>query len=65
MNKIDWSKRVMDIFLEICRIPRPSGREEKMGEYLMAFAAARGLAAKKDDVGNVLIAKPAPRIGSP
>ena len=49
----------MDFFLEICRIPRPSGSEEKMGEYLMSFAAARGLAAKKDEVGNVLISKPA------
>ena len=28
MEKIDWSKRVMDIFLEICKIPRPSGRED-------------------------------------
>ena len=59
MEKMDYSKRVMDIFLEICRIPRPSGREEKMGEYLMNFAAERGLKAKKDDVGNVLISKPA------
>ena len=49
----------MDFFLEICRIPRPSGSEEKMGEYLMSFAAARGLAARKDEVGNVLISKPA------
>ena len=60
MEKIDWSKRVMDIFLDICKIPRPSGREEKMGVFLMGFAAARGLAAKKDEVGNVLISKPAP-----
>ena len=59
MEKIDWSKRVMDIFMEICRIPRPSGHEEKMGEYLMSFAAARGLACRKDEVGNVLISKPA------
>lgn len=59
MEKTDWSKRVMDFFLEICRIPRPSGSEEKMGEYLMSFAAVRGLAAKKDEVGNVLISKPA------
>ena len=59
MGKIDWSKRVMDIFLEICTIPRPSGREEKMGEFLMSFAAARGLASRKDEVGNVLISKPA------
>ena len=59
MGKIEWSKRVMDIFLEICTIPRPSGREEKMGEFLMSFAAARGLASRKDEVGNVLISKPA------
>ena len=59
MGNTDWSRRVMDIFLEICQIPRPSGHEEKMGEYLMKFAAARGLAYRKDDVGNVLISKPA------
>ena len=59
MEKIEWTKRVMDFFLEICQVPRPSGREEKMGEYLEAFAAKRGLAFKKDDVGNVLISKPA------
>ena len=49
----------MDIFLQICAIPRPSGREERMGEFLMSFAAARGLASRKDEVGNVLISKPA------
>ena len=59
MNKIDRSKRVMDIFLEICQIPRPSGHEEKMGEYLMNFASACGLKYLKDDVGNVVIFKPA------
>ena len=59
MDKIDWSKRVMDIFLEICQVPRPSGHEEKMGDYLQAFATAHGLAFRKDDVGNVLISKPA------
>lgn len=59
MTKIDWTKRVMDIFADICRIPRPSGKEEKMGEYLLDFAAGHGLAARKDEVGNVLISKPA------
>ncbi|MCQ2072171.1 MAG: aminoacyl-histidine dipeptidase [Bacteroidaceae bacterium] len=59
MEKTDWTEKVMDIFLEICRIPRPSGREEKMGQYLMDFASDRGLACRKDDAGNVLISKPA------
>ena len=59
MEKTDWSKRVMDYFLEICRVPRPSGHVEKLGEYLEAFALKHGLPFKKDDVGNVLISKPA------
>ena len=59
MEKIDWSKRVMDIFLEICKVPRPSGHEEKICEYLKNFAQSRGLGFRKDSVGNVLITKPA------
>lgn len=59
MTKIDWTERVMDIFADICQIPRPSGSEEKMGEYLLGFAEKHGLAARKDEVGNVLISKPA------
>lgn len=55
----DWTQKVMDIFSDICKIPRPSGHEEKMGEYLMGFAAERGLKSKIDEVGNVVIAKPA------
>ena len=55
MEKIDWSKRVMDIFLEICKVPRPSGHEEKICEYLKNFAQSRGLGFRKDSVGNVLI----------
>ena len=46
-------------FEEICRIPRPSPREEKMAAYLMAFAEKRGFPAKQDEAGNVLISKPA------
>lgn len=46
-------------FEEICRIPRPSTREEKMAAYLMAFAEKRGFPAKQDEAGNVLISKPA------
>lgn len=59
MEKIDWTASVMDFFAEICKLPRPSGHEEKVGEYLKDFAAKRGLGFKQDKIGNVVISKPA------
>ena len=53
------SASVLKIFKEITCIPRESGHEEKMTEYLQQFAAQRGLACKTDKTGNVVIAKPA------
>ncbi|HTX88828.1 MAG TPA: aminoacyl-histidine dipeptidase [Bacteroidales bacterium] len=46
-------------FQEICRIPRPSKKEEKIARYLMDFAGKKGLNARQDSAGNVLIRKPA------
>lgn len=46
-------------FGEICQVPRPSRKEEKIGAYLMEFAKKHGLEAKMDEAGNVLIKKPA------
>lgn len=59
MDNKDWTKKTMDIFAEICKIPRPSGHEERIGKYLIEFAEKRGLKSKMDNVGNVLISKPA------
>ena len=53
------AKRVLEIFKEITKIPRESGHEEPMTNYLMDFAAKLGLPAKKDATGNVLISKKA------
>ena len=53
------SESVLSFFKEITRIPRESGHEGPMGDYLMQFAADRGLEAKRDKAGNVLIVKPA------
>ncbi|PZX10926.1 dipeptidase D [Breznakibacter xylanolyticus] len=50
---------VWQYFSEICQIPRPSKHEEKIRQYLLAFANQRGLDAKTDEAGNVLISKPA------
>ena len=46
-------------FEEISRIPRPSLGEERIADYLEAFARARGLWCYRDGAHNVLIKKPA------
>ena len=53
------SASVLDYFKEITAIPRESGHEEPMTAYLQSFAASHNLACKTDEVGNVLISKPA------
>ncbi|MFA5330181.1 MAG: aminoacyl-histidine dipeptidase [Prolixibacteraceae bacterium] len=45
-------------FEEICQIPRPSKKEEKIIQFLLDFAKANGLKASQDEIGNVLISKP-------
>ena len=45
-------------FEEICQIPRPSRKEGKVAEYLLAFARRQGLESRRDEAGNVLIRKP-------
>lgn len=51
--------RVFEQFSKINQIPRPSKHEEKIRAYLMEFAAQRGLEAKEDETGNIIIKKPA------
>lgn len=46
-------------FEEICHIPRPSKKEEKVIAYLNRFAREHKLDFKQDNTGNVLIKKPA------
>jgi dipeptidase D len=46
-------------FDEIRKIPRPSGHEEKLRNYLVRFAKQRNLKAKTDKAGNVVIKIPA------
>ncbi|MDD2612812.1 MAG: aminoacyl-histidine dipeptidase [Bacteroidales bacterium] len=48
-----------DFFMKICRIPRPSGRTQALQDWLLAFAAEKGLESKRDSIGNVLISKSA------
>ena len=53
------ASKVLDIFKEITRIPRESGHEEPMTAYLLGWAAAHGLEARRDAIGNVCITKEA------
>ncbi len=46
-------------FEEISRIPRCSGEETAIGEYLYRFGRERNLKTLRDDAGNILIIKPA------
>jgi len=46
-------------FDEIRKIPRCSKHEEKIREYIVDFAKKQGLKVKVDEVGNVVILKPA------
>jgi dipeptidase D len=52
-------KLVWKHFDEIRKIPRCSKHEEKIRDYIVNFAKKQGLKTKVDDVGNVVIIKPA------
>ena len=61
MNQIEQLQptEVWKYFLEICKIPRPSKKEEKIAKYLMDFAKEHKLEANQDAAGSVVIKKPA------
>ncbi len=50
---------VWTYFEEICKIPRLSKNEEKIRKYLLGFAHKNNLESKEDEIGNILIVKPA------
>ncbi len=46
-------------FEDICSIPHPSKHEEKIREHVLAWAKTHNLQTKVDEVGNVIVSKPA------
>lgn len=48
---------VFQYFEEICQVPRPSKKEEKIIAYLKAFGEKHKLETLIDEAGNVLIKK--------
>ncbi len=53
------AKKVFHYFEEISRIPRESGDEKAIADYLVGFAKERGLEVHRDEHNNVIIKKPA------
>lgn len=50
---------VWKIFEGIARIPRPSGGERAVGEWIAGFVRQKNLAAKFDEAGNLAVEVPA------
>ena len=48
-------KRMWEIFEEISRVPRESGNEEGIRNFLLSWAAENGFKADRDEIGNVFI----------
>jgi len=51
--------RLWHYFGDILEIPRPSKKEEKIAAYLVEFGKKHGLETMRDEIGNVIIRKPA------
>ena len=58
MERQSKNEKLLQYFKDICRIPRQTGDEEAISQYLLDFAKARGLQAERDAHHNVLIRKP-------
>ena len=52
-------ERVWYYFNEICKIPRPSKKEEKIAAWLVEWGKSKKLETIQDKAGNVMIRKPA------
>lgn len=52
-------KQVWGYFYDLTQIPRPTGQMEAVTRYVMDFGKGLGLETLQDEVGNVLIRKPA------
>jgi dipeptidase D len=52
---------VWDIFREITRIPRCSGHEQRLQNWVEEWSEGRGISHQRDEVGNILLSKKAAR----
>lgn len=54
MEEKEILEGVLTEFYGLCAIPHPSGKEEKLGQYLMERLRSRGLVPQQDPRGNIL-----------
>lgn len=61
MNKLKGlrAERVFDYFQEIVKIPRCSGQEKEISDYLKSMGEKMGLETIQDELNNIIIRKPA------
>ncbi len=52
-------KALWNNFYSLTQIPRPSGKKEEIGRFLVDFGKSLGLETLQDETGNVLVRKPA------
>ncbi|WP_261815807.1 aminoacyl-histidine dipeptidase [Vibrio gallicus] len=50
---------IWPLFDKICSIPHPSKHEQALADYITNWAQSQNLAVKVDEVGNLIIKKPA------
>ncbi|MBD3278600.1 MAG: beta-Ala-His dipeptidase [Candidatus Aegiribacteria sp.] len=50
-------REVWKWFEEVLRIPRPSGEEERIADFIANYATERGLQWRRDELNNVLVRK--------
>ena len=58
MNDV-FENRILSIFRDLNRIPRESGNEKSVSDFIMEWALERGLQAAQDEYNNLIIRKPA------
>jgi len=51
-------ERLWYYFSEVCKIPHPSKKEEKIAQYIVDIGNKLGLETKRDEAGNIIIRKP-------
>ncbi len=51
--------KLWEQFYNVSQIPRGSGNEEAVGEYVISVAKKNNLEYKKDEFGNIVVLQPA------
>ena len=52
-------KALWQNFYSLTQVPRPSHKKEEIGAFLVNFGKSLGLETQQDEIGNVLVRKPA------